>query len=158
MISQKKLETRLSLKRRYCQTNQQRKSERRKWHPFRHAICNTFTKVFLQHFLKMMSNFVENDGCACFTKILCFASKSFKIVESTPRIDVLFSDNHHFVFWKTAFCNFLKFSISEVAVYRTSKIVHIFRIRRKSVDQMWTKIESLVQHHILQLFQVPLSL
>ena len=119
------------------------KSERRNWHLFRHSICNTFTNVFLQHFLKMMSNFVENDGCACFTKILCFASKSFKIVESTPRIDVLFSDNHHFVFWKTAFSNFLKFSISEVAVYRTSKNRAHFSHQKKkcwpNVDQNGTR-------------------
>ena len=108
-----------------------------------------YKRFFLQHFLKMMSNFVENDGCACFTKNAVFASKSFKIVESTPRIDLLFSDNHHFVFWKTAFSE-LDFKGFTVCVfYRTPKFRHKIQDSEKSVDMVLTKMELRVCESIL---------
>ena len=110
------------------------------------TLLQTF---FLHHFLKMMSNFVENDGYASFTKILCFASKSFKIVESTPRIDLLFSDNQHFAFWKTVFSELDFKGFTVCVVYRTPKSRRKIQDSEKSVDMVLTKMELRVCESIL---------
>ena len=65
------------------------KSPQKYWH---------LHKPSLQHFLKMMSKIRENDGYWCFAKMLNFGSKTFKMLEFTLRIDLLFSDSQHFVF------------------------------------------------------------
>ena len=107
------------------------------------TLLQTF---FLQHFLKMMSNFVENDGYAWFTKMLGFASKSFKKVESTPRIDLLFSDNQHFVFWKTAFSELDFKGFTVCVIYRTPKFRRKIQDSEKSVENLLPKIHrSVVQ-------------
>ena len=153
---EKKLQNPLFLQRQRGPGNQQQKSERRNWHLFRHTICNTFTNVFLQHFLKMMSNFVENVGyaTACFTKILGFASKSFKMVKLFSRIDLLFSDNQHFAFWKTAFSELDFKGFTVCVVYRTPKFRRKIQDSEKSVDMVLTKMELGVCGSILQLFHV----
>ena len=99
------------------------------------TLLQTF---FLQHFLKMMSNFVENDGYACFTKMLGFASKSFKTVELTSRIDLLFSDNQHLVFWKTVSSELGLKAFSASLFYATPKFRCKIHDSGKSVENLLT--------------------
>ena len=121
---------------------------------FRHPICNTFTKVFLQHFLKMMSNFVENDGYACFTKMLGFASKSFKMVELTSWIDLLFSETRHFVFWKTAFSELGLRAFSACFFYATPKFRCKIHDSGKSVENLLTIFKLALEQSVSFLLRV----
>ena len=74
------------------------KTEERNWHLFRHTTRGCFLKVTIQQNLNMMCKIRENDGCLCRVKMLNFGSKTFRIFEFIPWIDLLASDIQHFRF------------------------------------------------------------
>ena len=66
------------------------------------------TKILAYHkpqVATFLCNDVENDGYCCFTKMLNFGSKTFKMLEFTLGIDLLFSDVRHFWFSKMDYQN-----------------------------------------------------
>ena len=67
------------------------KSPQRCWH---------IKNLNLQQILKLMSKIKKNDGHWCFTRMLNFCSKTFRMLEFTFGIDLLLSHSHHLWFSK----------------------------------------------------------
>jgi len=63
----------------------------------------------------------KNDGYWCCAKMLNFGSKTFKMLEFTPGIDLLLSDSQHFWFSKNALSESDLKKNSGRGVYRTPK-------------------------------------
>ena len=70
------------------------KSPQRCWH---------LKNLTLQQILKLMSKIKENDGYWCFTKMLNFCSKSFRMLEFTLSTDLLFGHFQNSAFSTNAF-------------------------------------------------------
>ena len=104
MISWKRLESCLRLKRWYCQGNWQQKSEERILASFSSYYMRSFySTFFLQQFLKLMSKMKNYDGSSCIAKMLNFGSQTLKMLEFTSWNDLLLSHSQHFWFPKNAF-------------------------------------------------------
>ena len=70
------------------------KSPQRCWH---------LKTLNLQQLLELMSKIKENDGCWCFTRMLNFCSKTFRMLELTLWTDLLFGHCQHFGFSTNVF-------------------------------------------------------
>ena len=66
-------------------------------------MCWHLKNLSLQQILKMMSKMEENDGYWCFTRILNFGSKTFRVAAFTLSTDLLFGRQQHFQFSTNAF-------------------------------------------------------
>ena len=140
LILWEKLQTRLCLKRRYCRGNWQHKSEKRYRHLFRHTTHVAFFKVTLQQNINMMCKIRENDGCLCCVKMLNFGSKTLKMLEFIPWIDLLLSDIQHRVFRKNALFKFGFDEFTWPQHYGTPKFWPKISHSGKCVEILLTKV------------------
>ena len=118
----------------------QQKKEERNWHLFRHTTRGCFLKVTIQQNLNMMCKIRENDGCLCRVKMLNFGSKTFKILEFIPWIDLLVSDIQHFMFRKDALFNFRFDEFTWPQHYGTPKFWPKISHSGKCVENLLTKV------------------
>ena len=68
-----------------------------------HRMVFFYPTFFLQQFLKLMSKIRKNDGYWCFTRILTFVSKIFRMAAFTFSSDLLFGYHQHLQFSTNAF-------------------------------------------------------
>ena len=100
-----------------------------------------FFKVTLQQIINMMCKIREYDACWTCVKILNFGSKTFKMLEFTPRIDLLLRDIQHFLFRKNALFRFWFDEFTWPQHYGTPKIWHKISHSEKSVEFLLTKLD-----------------
>ena len=95
----------------------------------------------MQQIFNMMSKIRENDGCLCFVKMLDFGSKTFKMLEFIPWIDLLVSGIQYFVFRKNALFRFGFDEFTWAQHYGTPKFWPKITHSEKSVEFLLTKLD-----------------
>ena len=98
------------------------------------------SELTLQQILNMMSKIREYDGCWRCVKMPNSGSKTFKILEFIPWIDLLVSDIQHFVFRKDALFRFGFDEFTWAQHYGTPKFWPKISHSEKSVENLLTKI------------------
>ena len=100
----------------------------------------SFSSYTLQQKINMMSEIREYDACWSCLKMLNFCSKTFKMVEFIPWIDLLFRDIQHFVFRKNALFRFRSDEFTRPQHHGTPKFWPKISHSEKGVENLLTKI------------------
>ena len=115
------------------------------------------TKVLAYHkpqVATFLCNDVENDGYCCFTKMLNFGSKTFKMLEFTFGIDLLLSHIRHFWFLKMHCQNLTPPKNAGWDIYATPKFWHKIQDLQKSVEYLLNRPRLPLTKSFLQLWDV----
>ena len=100
-------------------------------------MCWHLKNLSLQQNLKMMSKIKENDGYWCFTRILNFGSKTFRMLEFTLSTYLLFAHCQHLEFWTNAFSESDPKKMLHVFFMLPQNFGTKFKIHKKVLNICW---------------------
>ena len=100
-------------------------------------IWSFYPTFFLQHFLKLMLKIGKYDGSLCIAWMLNFVSKTFRMVDLTRWIDLLFSHSQHFWFPKNAFSESDLEKMLDAVFMRPQNFGTKFKIKKKLLTICW---------------------